>query len=112
MSSAETREAEELEDEFSHSSDVEEDTPEASEPATKEQKASAIVGKVPKGKDFWSRVDKFISKLMLQHGNSLKTPEWKRYMDTSSLVICSDSCYQLSFADRHSRHFSLCHQQW
>ena len=77
MASAETQEAEDLEDESSHSSDVEEDTPEASEPAPKKRKASAVVGKVPKGKDFWSRVDKFISKLMLQHGNLLKTPEWK-----------------------------------
>jgi len=72
---SETPETEEPDNGSAHSSDIEEDS---TEPTAKKRKLSAAVGKVPKGKDFWSRVDKFLSKLMVQYGASMKTPQWKR----------------------------------
>jgi hypothetical protein len=72
---SETLEAEEPDNGSAHSSDIEEDS---AEPAAKKRKVSAAVGKVPKGKDFWSRVDKFLSKLMAQYSASMKTPGWGR----------------------------------
>ena len=72
---SETPEAEEPDNGSAHSFDIKEDS---AEPAAKKRKVSAAIGKVLKGKDFWSQIDKFLSKLMAQYGASMKTPGWKR----------------------------------
>lgn len=46
---------------------------------TDEPTPTATVGKVPKGQDFWSRVDKWLAALFKANGSeSMKTPKWQK----------------------------------
>lgn len=49
-----------------------------SQSAAKKRKAST--GKVAKGKDFWSQIDRLLADLIKKNGSSLKSLEWRQYV--------------------------------
>ncbi|KAI0043571.1 hypothetical protein FA95DRAFT_1609261 [Auriscalpium vulgare] len=47
----------------------------------RKQSSTGSVGRVPKGEDFWSKVDKFIAGLMKENGQDRRSSKWKTYLN-------------------------------
>jgi hypothetical protein len=62
------------------------DDSDTAEPGSKRQHTQ--VGRIPKGEDFWGRMDKWFVQMIAQYGRTLSGPHWKEWVLSKKRGTC------------------------